>query len=135
MEMHIVHRNLTNPEQLAVLGVMIRDGAENSALQTIWEHIDEVMNEEDEFVDSGIHFNIEEALPNDRRYFAYRGSLTTPPCSEVVEWRVLKEPIEMSREQINAFVALLDHSCCPLNGNNRPTQPLNGRSLKLDKKE
>jgi len=42
-----------------------------------------------------------------------------------VRWLVLAEPVELSAEQIAAFTALYDH-------NNRPTQPLHGRSLVLE---
>lgn len=77
--------------------------------------------------------DLTDVLPADQRVFSYRGSLTTPPCSEVVEWRIIREPIEMSRAQLNAFIAVLDNTCCAANGNNRPTQPINGRRIFLDR--
>lgn len=133
IEAHIVHRNLEDSTKLAVIGVMIKEGKENVALKPVWDHLGDVMNEGDRFEDRDKHINIGDVLPEDRRYFAYSGSLTTPPCAEVVEWRVLRTPIEMSRDQINAFIAVLDNSCCPVNGNNRPIQLLNGRQVTLDR--
>ncbi|NOY70831.1 MAG: carbonic anhydrase family protein [Gammaproteobacteria bacterium] len=134
MEMHIVHRSLSDPDQLAVVGVMIRLGAENITLSPIWNNVANLMNAGDHVVDHNQFINIAEALPGDKRYFSYSGSLTTPPCSEIVEWKVLREPIEMSLEQIHAFVSILDNSCCETNGNNRPTQELEGRPVVLDKR-
>ena len=131
MEIHIVHQNLEDPSKLAVVGV-VKEGQENAALKPIFDNMGSVENEGDTFMDDNVLVNLDDVLPNDRRYFAYDGSLTTPPCSEIVEWRVLREPIEMSREQIDAFVAVLHNSCC--SRNNRPTQPINGRRIKLDKK-
>ena len=61
-------------------------------------------------------------LPTQPAYWAFEGSLTTPPCSEEVQWHVLKEPVEISKEQIAAFKKLY-----PMNA--RPVQPLNGRTL------
>lgn len=132
MEMHIVHRSLLDPTQLAVVGVMIKQGAENATLAPIWNNAANLMNAEDHVVDFNQFINIADALPVDKRYFSYHGSLTTPPCSEVVEWRVLRNPIEMSLAQISSFVSILDASCCNTNGNNRPTQNLNGRKVLLD---
>ena len=67
--------------------------------------------------------DIDDLLPRgSQSYFRYEGSLTTPPCSEGVHWFVLAEPIELSKEQIDAFTALVDD-------NNRPTQSLHGRPL------
>lgn len=37
---------------------------------------------------------------NLREYWTYPGSLTTPPCSECVQWIIFKEPIEISSSQV-----------------------------------
>ena len=57
--------------------------------------------------------------------YHYRGSLTTPPCSEGVSWYIRRTPTRFSKEQIAALTAVYDH-------NNRPVQPLNDRVLYLD---
>ena len=44
-----------------------------------------------------------------------------PPCSEGVRWLVMKEPVQVSQAQLDAFKAVMHHP------NNRPVQPLNGR--------
>lgn len=132
VEMHIVHRSLFNPERLAVVAVMIREGEFNQVLAPIWDNAAGLLNAGDRVIDVNQYVNVENALPDDRRYFKYRGSLTTPPCSETVTWLVVRKPIEMSRDQINAFISILDNSCCQANGNNRPVQDLNGRRVFLD---
>ena len=50
------------------------------------------------------------------------GSLTTPPCSEEVNWIVMEQPIEMSRQQIQAFQRLF-------RDNHRPIQRDHGRKV------
>lgn len=60
-------------------------------------------------------------------YYTYNGSLTTPPCSEVVTWIDFKEPILLSHKQIEAFRALEDEEGHPLTHNFRPVQPLGDR--------
>ena len=63
-------------------------------------------------------------LPEEPGYFRYAGSLTTPPCSEVVSWVVMTEPISASPAQADAFAARY-----PMNA--RPVQALNRRSILL----
>lgn len=47
---------------------------------------------------------LREILPEDLvHYFTYNGSLTTPPCSEVVTWIDFKEPIQLSHAQVHSF--------------------------------
>ncbi len=62
-------------------------------------------------------------LPENRNYYTYMGSLTTPPCSEGVLWMVMKHPMPVSPEQIAVFARLY-----PMNA--RPLQPLHGRLIK-----
>lgn len=42
-------------------------------------------------------------LPSDREFFTYEGSLTTPPCSEVVQWFVLREPLKINEREVRRF--------------------------------
>jgi carbonic anhydrase len=58
-------------------------------------------------------------------FWNYHGSLTTPPCSEVVDWYVLMSPALMSESQ---FMKLrMATGEVATNGNFRPPQSINGR--------
>ena len=61
-------------------------------------------------------------LPSLETVFHYLGSLTTPPCTEGVEWFIIAEPMTMSKEQIAHFQKI--HP-----GNNRPVQLQNERLI------
>ncbi|CAG2055304.1 unnamed protein product [Timema podura] len=73
--------------------------------------------------------NLDSLLPSIRHlYFTYEGSLTTPPCSEVVTWIDFKQPILLSARQVNAFRKLRSEEGT-LTQNFRPVQPLSGRLI------
>lgn len=55
-------------------------------------------------------------------YYNYTGSLTIPPCTERIQWVVMKKPIYASSEQIKEFEKLMGK-------NNRPIQPVNNRMI------
>nr|VFJ47666.1 MAG: carbonic anhydrase [Candidatus Kentron sp. FM]VFJ61894.1 MAG: carbonic anhydrase [Candidatus Kentron sp. FM]VFK06090.1 MAG: carbonic anhydrase [Candidatus Kentron sp. FM] len=118
MEVHLVHQNAD--KELAVVGVLIEEGKENSVLTAIWEKMPQEAGEEIEISDKT--FDVTAFLPEDKAYFHFMGSLTTPPCSEQVRWFVMKNPIEFSSEQIAKFKETIGHSV-------RPVQPLNGRDI------
>jgi len=59
------------------------------------------------------------------QYYSYNGSLTTPPCSEVVDWYVMMHPRKMSEAQLRKFQAAIGIQV----GNYRPPQELNGRVI------
>ncbi|CAG9861000.1 unnamed protein product [Phyllotreta striolata] len=64
-------------------------------------------------------------------YVTYRGSLTTPPCSEVVTWIEFINTIPLSHDQIQEF-RLLSGSDGKLNHNFRPVQAANDRSVYMN---
>jgi len=118
MEVHLVHK--CEDEKLLVIGVMIREGKEHQMIGDIWKVMPEKAGESAE-VDVKIHAKY--LLPENRSYYTYPGSLTTPPCTEGVTWIVMKNSIEMSKEQISKFKSVYDM-------NSRPVQPLNNRVIK-----
>ena len=121
VEMHMVHA--TADGQLAVVGVLIDEGAENDALASVFANLPDVSGEP-ETVD-GESVDIAAALPGSLSSWRYDGSLTTPPCSEGVRWILLSTPIEASADQLSGFTTIFDH-------NYRPVQPLNGRTVEGD---
>ncbi|KJU84586.1 carbonic anhydrase [Candidatus Magnetobacterium bavaricum] len=70
----------------------------------------------------GVKFNPADLLPKDYTLYRYSGSLTTPPCSEKVNWNVLKAHIEVSKEQKEKFLSIVGK-------NARPVQPVNERTI------
>ena len=118
MEVHFVHA--AEEGDLAVIGVFMEAGDEDPAIQGLWEAIPgpEEAPAAVGALDPGA------LLPEGRGYFRYQGSLTTPPCSEVVSWVVMTESISVSQAQVDAFAALY-----PMNA--RPVQPLNEREIRL----
>ncbi|ACT58615.1 carbonic anhydrase [Hirschia baltica] len=111
MEAHFVHK--AEDGSLAVVGVMFAEGANNTQLDPLWWSAPSSPGS------ASVAFNldIEDLLPTNRAAFRYQGSLTTPPCSEIVDWTVLQTPLNVSKTQIAAFRALFGD-------NARPTQPL-----------
>lgn len=118
MVIHFVHKN--EDGNLAVLGVLVKEGNENPNIQTIWKNMP---TQEGTNKPEGVRFNPANLLPREKDFWSYEGSLTTPPCTEGVRFYILKTPINMSREQITEF---------PFKKNARPVQPLNGRMIQTN---
>lgn len=119
-EIHIVHKNAE--DQLAVVGILLDEGVENSALNPF---IDNLPAEKSDVQDAGVEINANEFLPTLQTTFRYSGSLTTPPCSEGVNWLVMTTPVELSAEQLNKLEDLFEN-------NNRPLQEINERLIVED---
>ncbi len=118
MEMHLVHKS--DHGELAVIGVFMKEGAANSVIQSLWDNINPAVGQERHVPQ--VKVSPADLLPFNGSYFHFKGSLTTPPCSEGVQWYVMKTPIEVSSAQVQKFVSIIGH-------NARPVMPLNGRTV------
>lgn len=118
MVAHLVHRDLDG--KLAVVAVLMDQGKGHPLIQQVWNNLPLEKNTEQ----AGMtQMDLNLLLPEQRQYYTYMGSLTTPPCSEGVLWMVMKNPATMSREQIGIFGKLY-----PMNA--RPIQSASGRLIK-----
>jgi carbonic anhydrase len=115
MVLHLMHQS--SDGKVAGVAVLLKAGRANATIAKLWAHMP--MAEGEVKVD-GLEINPLDLVPTKRGYYAYTGSQTAPPCSEDVKWFVLKTPLEISPQQIEAFAQLYPHDV-------RPLQPLNGR--------
>lgn len=114
---HFVHRN--DEGRIAVVAVMFRLGKASAPLATPLRTLPEAG---DPPVPLPGTLSIASLLPHSLAYYTYSGSLTTPPCTEGVQWYVLKQPLTISAAQLRAF-----RKRYPMNA--RPVQPLDGRTV------
>ena len=70
-------------------------------------------------------------LPQSLDYYHYEGSLTTPPCSEVVQWFLLKDPVEVPEDFLRKLQQMKTPSNETLVRNHRSIQPLNERVVTM----
>jgi len=119
MVAHLVHK--ADDGQLAVVAVLLQQGTEHPLIQTLWNNLPLEKNLTVEPPSAVV--NPAELLPEQRTYYTYMGSLTTPPCTEGVLWLVMKTPVGISDEQIRIFSRLYRN-------NARPVQPLRDRLIK-----
>ncbi len=118
MVAHFVHADASG--RLAVLGILFELGAANAELDKLIAAAP--ASKADARNVPGVTFNPNKLLPDDLDVYRFQGSLTTPPCSEGVNWHVAKDSVSMSAEQLKALHGIMGD-------NARPVQPLNGRLL------
>ncbi|XP_055605436.1 carbonic anhydrase 2-like [Uranotaenia lowii] len=77
--------------------------------------------------------NLKAMIGQFKPYFAYSGSLTTPPCYETVTWIIQRDPLIMTPVQMNLFQSLRSKTGY-LRSNYRPLQDVNDRIVYLKAK-
>ncbi len=121
LEIHFVHKSAEGA--LAVVGLLVELGDAGPA----WDDLVASLPTEHD-VETALPFDVDASvlMPEIRASYRYHGSLTTPPCTEGVEWQVLIATAHMSGEQIDAIRAQFAEE------NNRPVQPIGERELDVD---
>ncbi len=117
MSLQLVH--LSPEANLLVVEIPVVVGKENPVIKAVWEHIPKGGKEN---TIAGVKINVMDLLPADHGFYRFPGSLTTPICNEVVQWYVMKNPIEMSEAQIAKYKKYYHNTA-------RPLQPLNNRPV------
>lgn len=107
---HFVH--LAKDGTVAVIAVMFEVGEANQALQDILDN-----------AGKSIKVNPKALMPEDvNHYYHYKGSFTTPPCTEQVQWYILKDTTSISKAQLKELRKYYKN-------NERPLQAINGRKV------
>ncbi|KHD06083.1 hypothetical protein PN36_17115 [Candidatus Thiomargarita nelsonii] len=118
MVIHLVHQNIQG--ELAVVAVLLKAGdLPNSCIETLGDLMPQTQGDAQHH---DVQIDINELLPNQKDYYSFAGSLTTPPCSEGVKWVVLKQTVSISPTQLAQYQALYTE-------NVRPLQALNDRKV------
>jgi carbonic anhydrase len=109
MELHLVHA--TPQGNLAVVGVFLQRGTSSGALDSIFEHLPAKVDVREplrELFDPGAF------LPRNKTHYRYAGSLTTPACSEGVQWIVMATPMTVSDEHMAEFAERIPFNARPV---------------------
>jgi len=116
MEVHFVHKSADG--KLAVVGILLKQGTSPSPLAPVLTNLPAAGEKK------SVEVDLPALLQKSRRHFAYSGSLTTPPCSEDVQWIVMVAEDSVSKPEIAAFQAKYANDA-------RPVQPLKGRTVDI----
>ena len=100
--------------RVAVVGITFVEGRANPGLDAIIAALDRD--------DAPPTLDLRALVPADHAHVAYDGSLTTPPFTEGVAWRVLIRPGTLSSAQLGALQAVHGR-------NARPVQPMGERTF------
>lgn len=118
IETHFVHKN--DKGDLLVIGVLSDVGVADPMLAPIWTWLPTDPGPAALIPD--LLVNARDLMPATEEFYAYSGSLTTPPCTENVTWLVYASPLSISPEQVDAYQRLTGP-------NARPIQQPQGRDI------
>jgi carbonic anhydrase len=118
MAAHLLHKSPSG--QLLAVVVLFRIGRDNALLNTLIPLIP--ARADGDHIHPLVSVNASALLPATRSYFRYPGSVTAPPCTEGVDWIVLKQPLELSAGQLARYRARFAD-------NARAVQPLHQRTV------
>ena len=134
LELHFVHTKVgetdtTAGDYISVIGVFAQVD-DNMPISGVWAQLNVSAVQAYKSNISITGFTYRSLLPSSLDYYFYLGSLTTPPCSETVQWFVLKDTITVPGEYLNYLRQIGgDENQTPVVFNFRETQPLGQRTV------
>ncbi len=118
MAAHLLHKSPSG--QLLAVVVLFRSGLENPLLDQLLPRIP--TRRDGDHLHADLMIDASRLLPAARSYYRYTGSLTAPPCTEGVEWIVMKTPLTLSAAQLGNYRQRYAD-------NGRAVQPLHQRTV------
>ncbi len=119
MSIHLLHRSADGKMAIVAVRLVEDRSMGNAILAMLWEHLPKVAHKSETITDM---VNPGGLLPADRSYWTYTGSLTTPPCTEGVQWFVFEQELGISRTQLRTFSDMFKM-------NTREPQDAHGRKI------
>ena len=113
MEAHFVHAGPSG--RYAVIGAFMKAGKPNAAFAAVMKTAPRHPGEQA----LPRPLDIRQMVPAKSELYRYEGSLTTPPCAEVVSWNIYARPIEVAAADIAAFRAIFPMNARPLQQRHR----------------
>ncbi|CAI5708401.1 unnamed protein product [Peronospora destructor] len=132
-EMHFVHSNANN-SMVLVTGVFLAATKDKSDpwVVSVLNAMDKVSANGTVSTSLAPYANLVNKVADMQGVFNYAGSLTTPACNEIVDWWVVKKPVDVSTSDLSRLQFYLRQLNTTDDGKNaRPVQPLNGRIVKM----
>jgi len=127
LEMHIVHRHMSTGD-VAVLSILFDDqtSTPNAWLDSIWYNLSSLAistpGTTPEYSINVDPYGLVKTFKQPLNYWHYKGSFTTPPCTEGVYWLILQQTAHASPDQIANYYSIDGYT-------SRYIQPLNGRTI------
>ena len=117
-ELHMVHEDKAGHR--VIIAVMLEEGSENPAFEKL---LGSVPKEKEQSKPLAIRVTPADLMPNKPAYYRYSGTLTAPPCTEGVQWVIMKEPLKLSKFQLGSLQQAIGEP------NQRPLQDGQGRMI------
>ncbi|MGP1716028.1 MAG: surface-adhesin E family protein [Methylophilus sp.] len=117
-ELQMVHEDKAGHR--VIIAVMLEEGAANSTIETL---LNSIPKEKEQSKALAIRITPADLMPAKPAYYRYTGSLTSPPCTEGVQWIIMKEPLKIAKGQLTSLQQAIGEP------NLRPLQDSQGRMI------
>ena len=121
LEIHLVHTS--KQKEYTVFSILAKEGADSQLFEFLESFLPLKENETKEIHQA---LDLSTLFPKNLDFYSYGGSLTTPPCTESVNWVIFKEPIIVSVEEVLKLKNNMPKD------NYRNEQPLNDRIVQVN---
>jgi len=122
MDVELLHKSADGRQAVVEVRFLVDMGGPNATMAALWAHLPAAPGTTQRITDM---VNPGGLLPADPGYWTYPGSLSTPPCTEGVQWFVMEQELSVSRSQLQQFRQMFGVA-------SRPLQDPHGRRIEAN---